>query len=61
MANSQWPTLAGRLSQPLTSELQALEQFERCHLEAGGPELSPYAKGRLEKLRKKEQKKKKSS
>jgi hypothetical protein len=61
MANSQWPTLEGRLNQPLTSELQALEQFERCHLEAGGPELSEHAKKRLERLRKKEQKKVKSS
>jgi hypothetical protein len=59
--SDKWPTLEGRLSQPLTSELQALEQFERCHLEAGGPELSPYARRRLEKLRKKEQKKQKSS
>lgn len=52
---SNWPTLEGRLSQPLTSELQALEQLEKSI------PLSPYGKKRLETLRKKEQKKKKSS
>lgn len=51
--NSKWPTLEGRLKQRPTSEFEALEQFERCHLEAGGPELSEWAKKRLEKYRRK--------
>lgn len=59
--DSKWPTLEGRLKHAPTSELVVLEQLERFHLQAGGPELSPYAKERMEKLRKKEQKKKKSS
>lgn len=34
----QWPTLEGRLNQPLTSTLDALKQ-----LKAGGIPLSPHA------------------
>lgn len=51
---SKWPTLEGRLSQPLTSELQALEQLEKSI------PLSPYGKKRLEMLRKKSRKKRKA-
>ena len=38
------PTLQGRLNNPLTSELEALEQL------AQSVELTPYAKKRLERL-----------
>lgn len=43
---SKWPTLEGRLSHPITSELEALEQL------AKSVELTELAKKRLEKLRK---------
>ena len=49
MNKSKWPTLKGRLSQPITTELEALEQLEKH----GGCELSPLAKKKLSKLRKK--------
>ena len=42
----KWPTLEGRLNQPLTSEEEALEQMER-----NGDILTPYAKKKLEKYR----------
>ena len=47
-----WPTLEGRLNQPLTSELEALEQLEKCI------PLSEYGKKRLNKLKSYEQNKK---
>ena len=52
---SKWPTLEGRLRNALTSELEALEQLARDNV------LSPLATKRLERLRKKEKKKAKSS
>lgn len=50
---SKWPTLAGRLNQPPTSELEALEQLARSM------PLSPLGQKRLERLRKKSRKNKK--
>lgn len=43
----QWPTLAGRLNQPITSELEALEQLEKS------VPLSVYGKTTLMRERKK--------
>lgn len=43
----KWPTLEGRLNQPLTTELEALEQLETM------VPLSDYAKKKLARLRKK--------
>ena len=42
----KWPTLEGRLSQPIASELEALEQL------AKSVELTELAKKKLKKLRK---------
>jgi hypothetical protein len=42
--NRKWPTLAGRLSQPLASRAEALEQMK-----ANGDVLSPMAERYLEK------------
>ena len=41
-----WPTLKGRLKNPLTSELEALEQLSQVI------ELTEFAKRRKEKLKK---------
>ena len=41
----KWPTLQGRLNNPPTSELEALEQL------AKSVELTPLAKKRLERLK----------
>lgn len=41
---NNWPTLKGRLSQPLTSEKEALEQLEKSVT------LSKLGKKRLKKL-----------
>jgi hypothetical protein len=40
----RWPTLEGRLNQPLTSEKEALEQLQKTM------PLSEYAKKRLKQL-----------
>lgn len=48
---SKWPTLEGRLNQPLTTRLEALKQLKAC----GGVTLSPWAEKELEKLLKKEE------
>ena len=45
--NSKSLTLKGRLNQPITTELEALEQLER-----NGDTLSEWAKKKLSKLRK---------
>lgn len=45
MSHKEWPTLAGRLSHPLTSEGEALEQLSKTM------ELTPLAKKKLEKFR----------
>jgi hypothetical protein len=50
----KWPTLEGRLNQPLTSRLEALKQLKAC----GGVTLSPWAEKELERLLKKEEAKK---
>jgi hypothetical protein len=42
--SDKWPTLEGRLNQPLTSELDALEQLQK------NVPLSEYGKTRLKKL-----------
>lgn len=49
----EWPTLKGRLNQPITSRLQALKQ-----LKASGVSLSPWAEKELARLLKKENEKK---
>ena len=54
-SDPQWPTLKGRLSQPLTSELEALEQLERM------VPLSEFGKKRLKNLKPESQSDKKSS
>jgi hypothetical protein len=41
---SKWPTLEGRLSQPLTTELEALKQLQTMI------PLSEYGKRRLKQL-----------
>ena len=51
----KWPTLEGRLKNGFATELEALEQLARTNV------LSPLAQKRLERLRKKEQKKVKTS
>ena len=51
---NNWPTLQGRLNQPLTSELEALEQLEKSI------PLSEYGKKRLKQLKSYEQNKKKN-
>lgn len=43
----KWPTLKGRLSQPITSRREALTQ-----LKEGGNILTPWAEKELEKLNK---------
>ena len=43
----KWPTLEGRLKNPITSEKQALEQLKQC-----GIPLSEYGEKRLKKLQK---------
>lgn len=50
----KWPTLEGRLNQPLTSRLEALKQLKACP----GVSLSEYAEKELERLLKKEEAKK---
>lgn len=50
--NSKWPTLEGRLNQPLTSRGEALRQMK-----ANGDILSPLAERYLEKFEKEELKK----
>ena len=40
----QWPTLEGRLNQPLTSRGEALRQLKDC-----GMELTPWAEKELQK------------
>lgn len=47
---SMWPTLAGRLNQPLTSRREALEQLSRCP----GVEMSDSARKELEQMRAKD-------
>ena len=42
----QWPTLEGRLAQPLTTYREALEQLRPA-------QMTDYAKNKLEQLRKK--------
>lgn len=46
----KWPTLEGRLSQPLTTEEEALLQLEKTE----GITLSEYAKKKLEKIKKRQ-------
>ena len=48
----RWPTLEGRLSQPLTSRCEALKQMK-----ANGDILSPLAERYLQKCLEKEKKK----
>jgi hypothetical protein len=50
-AKTTWPTLEGRLSQPLTSRREALEQMQR-----NGDILSEWALQYLEKCIKKDKK-----
>jgi len=42
---NNWPTLEGRLSQPLTTELEALQQLQKCM------PLSEEGEKRLKKLK----------
>ncbi len=55
MSSSKWPTLEGRLRNAPKSELEAMEQLARDNV------LTPCATRRLEKLRKQEKKKEKTS
>lgn len=51
---SKWPTLEGRLNQPITTTLEALRQMR-----ANGDELTEFAEKELKRLTKKEKCKKK--
>ena len=54
LLNLKWPTLEGRLNQPVTTTLEALKQMQ-----ANGDELTEFAEKELKRLTKKEKFKKK--